>query len=132
MERLGVGGGDGGDQADVWGGGRDPGQYGERVESGAGEAVAEGDEVEGAALGEPGERHEVRRVVVRRVVVGTGPWRGVQRDGQVQRAWGQGPGWAFLSAPGAGQLAVLGRPGGLICEVFRCSPVSPQRASTLP
>lgn len=84
--------------------------------------------------GEPGECHEVRRVVVRRVVAvrGTGPWRGVQRDGQVQRAWGQGHGWAFLSAPGAGQLAVLGRPGGLICEVFRCSPVSPQRASTLP
>lgn len=63
---------------------------------------------------------------------GAGPPRGVQRDVEGQRAWGQGHGWAFLSAPGAGQLAVRSRLGGLICTVLSRSPVSPQRASTFP
>ncbi|WP_189305025.1 hypothetical protein [Streptomyces albospinus] len=62
------------------GGGGDPGEDGERVEPGAGEVVAEGDEVQSAALGEPGERD-----VVRGLVRGRG-LRGVQRDGEVQRA----------------------------------------------
>lgn len=127
VERLGVGGGDGGDEADPGGGGGGDGERLEGVGPAFAEGVGEGDEVQGAVLGEPDPAGPVGGGVR---PGGAGALSAAARC-RVVGLWGSGMGGgAFRTTGSPGVRQGLGRPGGLISDFSTASPLRFHRFST--